>query len=81
VKEDTLDSFKRALSSTVKAIAEDKELEVVFGSNSSSTEDKIVLPEINNVFDLDNISSIRGIAIHIVNSYLIKKRIEKFMNL
>ena len=62
MKEDTLDTFKRALSSTVKAIAEDKELEVVFGSNSSSTEGKIILPEINNVFDLDNISSIRGVA-------------------
>jgi cobaltochelatase CobT len=62
VKEDTLDTFKRALSSTVKAIAEDKEIEVVFGGNSSSSEDKIILPEINNIFDLDNLSSIRGTA-------------------
>jgi len=62
VKEDTLDTFKRALSSTVKAIAEDKEIEVIFGNNSTSSEEKIILPEINNVFDLDNISSIRGAA-------------------
>ena len=62
MKEDTLDTFKRALSSTVKAIAEDKEIEVVFGGNSSSSEDKIILPEINNIFDLDNLSSIRGTA-------------------
>jgi cobaltochelatase CobT len=62
VKEDTLDTFKRALSSTVKAIAEDKEIEVVFGGNSPSSEDKIILPEINNIFDLDNLSSIRGTA-------------------
>ena len=62
MKEDTLDTFKRALSSTVKAIAEDKEIEVVFGGNSPSSEDKIILPEINNIFDLDNLSSIRGAA-------------------
>jgi len=62
VKEDTLDTFKRALSSTVKAIAEDKEIEVVFGGNSPSSEDKIILPEINNIFDLDNLSRIRGTA-------------------
>ena len=62
MKEDTLDTFKRALSSTVKAIAEDKEIEVIFGNNSTSSEEKIILPEINNVFDLDNISSIRGAA-------------------
>jgi cobaltochelatase CobT len=62
VKEDTLDTFKRALSSTVKAIAEDKEIEVVFGGNSPSSEDKIILPEINNIFDLDNLSIIRGTA-------------------
>lgn len=62
MKEDTLDTFKRALSSTVKAIAEDKEIEVVFGGNSPSSEDKIILPEINNIFDLDNLSSIRGTA-------------------
>ena len=62
MKEDTLDTFKRALSSTVKAIAEDKEIEVVFGGNSPSSEDMIILPEINNIFDLDNLSSIRGTA-------------------
>ena len=62
MKEDTLDTFKRALSSTVKAIADDKEIEVVFGGNSPSSEDKIILPEINNIFDLDNLSSIRGTA-------------------
>jgi len=62
VKEDTLDTFKRALSSTVKAIAEDKEIEVIFGNNSTSSEEKIILPEINNIFDLDNIASIRGAA-------------------
>ena len=62
MKEDTLDTFKRALSSTVKAIAEDKEIEVIFCNNSTSSEEKIILPEINNVFDLDNIASIRGAA-------------------
>ena len=62
MKEDTLDTFKRALSSTVKAIAEDKEIEVVFGGNSPSSKDKIILPEINNIFDLDNLSRIRGTA-------------------
>ena len=62
MKEDTLDTFKRALSSTVKAIAEDREIEVIFGNNSTSSEEKIILPEINNVFDLDNIASIRGAA-------------------
>jgi|TARA_B110000967_G_scaffold209367_1_gene265241 cobaltochelatase CobT len=62
VKEDSLDTFKRALSSTVKAIAEDRELEVTFGVNSSSTQEIIVLPDINNIIDSVEISEIRGLA-------------------
>ena len=62
MKEDTLDTFKRALSSTIKAIAEDKELEVVFGNSASSAENKITLPEINNLEDMNDLASIRGVA-------------------
>ena len=62
MKEDSLDTFKRALSSTVKAIAEDRELEVTFGVNSSSTQEIIVLPDINNIIDSVEISEIRGLA-------------------
>jgi len=62
VKEDSLDTFKSALSSTVKAIAEDRELEVTFGVNSSSTQEIIVLPDINNIIDSVEISEIRGLA-------------------
>ena len=62
MKEDSLDTFKSALSSTVKAIAEDRELEVTFGVNSSSTQEIIVLPDINNIIDSVEISEIRGLA-------------------
>ena len=79
MKEDTLDTFKRALSSTVKAIAEDKEIEVVFGGNSPSSEDKIIHPEINNIFDLDNLSSIRGTADNeaLIHKYRNNKPLER----
>ena len=62
MKEDTLDTFKRALSSTIKAIAEDKELDVVFGNSASSAENKITLPEVNNLEDMNDLASIRGVA-------------------
>ena len=62
MKEDFLEDIKKAISSTTRAIAEDKEIDVVFEDNLSSTENKIVLPKIDNNEDLKNLNQLRGHA-------------------
>ena len=56
MNEDFLEEIKKAISSTVKAIAEDKDLEVVFEDNQFSSDSKIVLPKIENQDDIDSLS-------------------------
>ena len=62
MNEDFLEEIKKAISSTVKAIAEDKDLEVVFEDNQFSSDSKIVLPKIENQDDIDSLSELRGNA-------------------
>ena len=62
MKEDFLEDIKKAISSTTRAIAEDKEIDVVFEDNLSSTDNKIVLPKIDNNEDLKNLNQLRGHA-------------------
>ena len=40
MKEDFLEDIKKAISSTTRAIAEDKEIDVVFEDNLTSTDNK-----------------------------------------
>ena len=60
MKEDLLEDIKRAISSTTRAIADDKELEVVFEDNGISTDEKIILPKLDE--DLSKLSELRGTA-------------------
>ena len=60
MKEDLLEDIKRAISSTTRAIADDKELEVVFEDNGISTNEKIILPKLDE--DLSKLSELRGTA-------------------
>ena len=62
MKEDFLEDIKKAISSTTRAIAEDKDIDVVFEDNLSSTDNKIVLPKIDNNEDLKNLNQLRGHA-------------------
>ncbi len=62
MKEDYLEDIKRAISSTTRAIAEDKEIDVVFEDNLTSTDNKIVLPKIEDNEDLKNLNQLRGQA-------------------
>jgi len=62
VNEDFLEEIKKAISSTVKAIAEDKDLEVVFEDNQFSSDSKIVLPKIESQDDINSLSELRGNA-------------------
>jgi cobaltochelatase CobT len=62
VKEDLITEFKKAITSTVKAIANNKDIEVVFDNNAFKSENTIVLPKIDNENDLEFLSSIRGNA-------------------
>ena len=62
MKEDILEDIKRAISSATRAIAENKELEVVFEDSSSSSENKIVLPQIKLDVNPESLSQLRGNA-------------------
>ena len=62
MKEDLITEFKKAITSTVKAIANNKDIEVVFDNNAFKSENTIVLPKIDNENDLEFLSSIRGNA-------------------
>ena len=62
MKEDFIEEFKKAITSTVKAIADNKDLEVIFDNNSFESEGLIVLPKIENESDLNSLSSLRGRA-------------------
>ena len=62
MKEDILEDIKRAISSATRAIAENKELEVVFEDTGSSSENKIVLPQIKLDVNPESLSQVRGNA-------------------
>ena len=62
MKEDFLEEIKKAISSTVKAIAENKDLEVVFEDNQVPSDNKIVLPKIENKADISSLPELRGSA-------------------
>ena len=62
MKEDFLEEIKKAISSTVKAIAENKDLEVVFEDNQFPSDNKIVLPKIESEEDINSLPELRGSA-------------------
>ena len=61
-KEQIIENFKSAISSTVKSVAQSENLEVVFG-NEKNDEKKntIFLPELDNIKDI-NYLKIRALA-------------------
>ena len=67
MKEDILEDIKRAISSATRAIAENKELEVVFEDTSSSSENKIVLPQIKLDVNPESLSQLRGNALSLIH--------------
>ena len=62
MNDDQLEDLKKAISSTVKAIADDHELDVVFENNKSNSSNQIVLPKIDNSINLKDLTEIRGNA-------------------
>lgn len=62
MNDDQLEDLKKAISSTVKAIADDHELDVVFENNKSNSSNQIVLPKIDNNINLKDLTEIRGNA-------------------
>ena len=47
------EQFKNAIESTVKAIAEKKNLSIFFGELDKTKKQDIVLPSINNILEID----------------------------
>lgn len=62
MKEDFIEEFKKAITSTVKAIANNKDLEVVFDNNAFKSEGTVVLPKIDDENDIESLSTLRGNA-------------------
>jgi len=54
--------FKSAVSSTVKAISENFDLKIQFGSNLSSKENSLNLPEVANLRKLQDFTNLRAFA-------------------
>ena len=54
--------FKSAVSSAVKVISENYDLEVKFGSNLVSKENSLNLPEIINLKNLQDFTNLRALA-------------------
>ena len=54
--------FKSAVSSTVKAISENFDLEIKFGNNLSSKENTLNLPEVASLKRLQDFTNLRAFA-------------------
>ena len=54
--------FKSAVSSTVKAISENFDLQIKFSSNIDSKKNSLNLPEIINLKNLQDFTNLRGFA-------------------
>ena len=61
-KEILKEKFKSAVSSTVKAISENFDLEVKFGNNTTTKKNSLNLPEIDNLKELQDFTNLRAIA-------------------
>ena len=56
------EKFKTAVSSTVKAISENFDLEIKFGNNISSKENSLNLPEVASLKKLQDFTNLRAFA-------------------
>ena len=54
--------FKSAVSSTVRAISENFDLEIKFGNNLSSKENSLNLPEVASLKRLQDFTNLRAFA-------------------
>ena len=54
--------FKSAVSSTVKAISENFDLQIKFGSNIDSKKNSLNLPEVANLKKLQDFTNVRAFA-------------------
>ena len=61
-KEILKERFKSAVSSAVKVISENFELEVKFGNNTTSKENSLTLPEIISLKHLQDFTNLRAFA-------------------
>ncbi len=62
-KKESLENFKTAISSTVRSLSNSQKIEVIFGNQSTkSNENSIKLPDLNGVSNKLNYEEIRAIA-------------------
>ena len=61
-KELLRERFKSAISSTVKAISENFDLEIKFGNNTISKKNSLNLPEVINLKNLQDFTNLRAFA-------------------
>ncbi len=58
----TGDEFQKSIESTVKAISEEKNLNIYFGDTKNNNKSDIILPVINRSSELSDIKKIRGMS-------------------
>ena len=60
--ENFLEDFKRALTSTIRSISQQKDCEVKFGNSNKGSGEEVNLPEIKGLEDLQEVINVRAIA-------------------
>ena len=58
----TGDAFQKSIESTVKAISEEKNLNIYFGDTKNNNKSDIILPVVNSSSELSDIKKIRGMS-------------------
>ena len=58
----TGDKFQKSIESTVKAISEEKNLNIYFGDTKNNNKSDIILPIVNSSSELSDIKKIRGMS-------------------
>ena len=61
-EENFLEDFKRALTSTIKSISQQKDCEIKFGSSDKVLSKNVILPEIKKMEDFEEVTKVRATA-------------------
>ena len=61
-EENFLEDFKRALTSTIKSISQQKDCEIKFGSSDKVLSKNVILPEIKKMEDFEEVIRVRATA-------------------
>ena len=61
-KQNDIEDFKIAITSTAKSISENQKLQIKFGSNEKASLDNLNIPNISDIFDKKKLKSVRALT-------------------